>query len=71
MTLDTPGINKLVIEYENDSKAIKDELFRICWYMRGMPPSEAYLLTHEDREIIAKIIENNLKTTQESGLPFF
>ena len=71
MTLDTPGINRLVVEYETDSKAIKDEIFKICWYMRGMPPSEGFMLSHEDREIIGKIIESNLETTKDSGLPFF
>ncbi len=37
----------------------------------GMPPSEAYMLTYEDREIIGKIIEKNLEITKESGQPFF
>lgn len=70
--LDIEQINELVKEYEKDTKAIKDELFRLCWYMRGgMTISEAYLLTHEDRVIIGKIIEKNLETTKESGLPFF
>ena len=71
MNLNTAGINKLVDEFDLDSKAIKDEIFKICWYMRGMPPSEAYLLSFEDREIIFKIIEQNMLTTKESGLPFF
>lgn len=65
-------INELVKEYEKDTKAIKDELFKLCWYMRGgMTISEAYLLTYEDRIIIGKLIEKNLETTKESGLPFF
>jgi hypothetical protein len=29
------------------------------------------MLTQEDREIISKIVEKNLETTKESGLPFF
>lgn len=39
--------------------------------MRGTPISEGYLLSFEDRQIIAKIIEKNLEITKESGLPFF
>jgi hypothetical protein len=70
--LNLDGINKLVKEYENDTKAIKDELFRMCWYMRGsISISESFLLTAEDRQIISTIIEDNLKATKESGLPFF
>jgi hypothetical protein len=71
LNLDATGIDKLVQEFDQDSKAIKDEIFKICWFMRGMPPSEAYMLSFEDREIISKIIEGNLETTKESGLPFF
>ena len=73
MTLDLEGINKLVVEYEQESKALKDQIFRLCWYMRG---SISYhesleLLSNEDREIIGRIIEKNLETTKESGMPFF
>jgi len=72
LNLDLEGINQLVKDYELDSKAIKDELFRICWYMRGgLSYSESMLLGFEDREIIGRIIEKNLETTKESGLPFF
>lgn len=72
MYLDIDGINKVVKEFEKDTKAIKDELYRICWYMRGsISISESYQLSLEDREIIAKIIEDNLNTTKETHLPFF
>ena len=57
---------------ETEVKALKDDLFRICWFMRGsVTISEAYNLDHTDREIIGKIIESNLETTKSSGLPFF
>lgn len=70
--LDVEGIEKLAKDYEQDTKAIKDELFRLCWYMRGsISISESYLLSPEDREIISKIIEGNLETTKETQLPFF
>lgn len=70
--LDTEGINKLVLEYENDTKALKEELFRLCWYMRGgLQFPDSMYLTPEDREIIAKIVEGNLETTQKQGIPFF
>jgi hypothetical protein len=72
LTLNLEEINKVVNDYDLDSKAIKDELFRICWYMRGgITASESMMLSFEDREIIARIVEKNLQTTKESGLPFF
>jgi hypothetical protein len=70
--LDTDGINALVKEYEQDTKALKEELLRICWYMRGgVQYSEAHLMTYEEREIVNKIVEGNLQTTKDTQLPFF
>ncbi len=72
MYLDNEGINKLVLDYEKDTKALKRELYKICWYMRGsISIDQAYNLTFEDRELVGKIIEDNLETTKKSGLPFF
>lgn len=57
---------------DNDVKAIKNELFRICWFMRGgITAEEAYHLDNDDRQIINSIIKDNIETTKESGLPFF
>jgi hypothetical protein len=65
-------IDQLSKSMEQESKALKNELFRFCWYMRGgMTISEAYELGYEEREIISKIIEDNLETTKKSGIPFF
>jgi len=70
--LDNEGIDLVVKEYERDTKALKDELFKLCWYMRGgITISEAFLLTADDRLIISALIEENLKMTKDSGLPFF
>jgi hypothetical protein len=72
LVLDIDGINTMVKDYELESKAIKDELFKICWYMRGgVTYSESLMLSYEDREIISKIISKNLEITKESGLNFF
>lgn len=57
---------------EGEVKAIKDELFKLCWFMRGgITIEQAYMLDLDERKIIGKIIESNLETTQKSGLPFF
>lgn len=70
--MDVDEINQLVNGMDQEAKAIKSELFKMCWYMRGgMTISEAYLTDSQDREIIAKIIEDNLNTTKETKLPFF
>ena len=57
---------------ENEKKNIKSDLYKICWYMRGsITFDDAFYLTSEDKEIISKIIKENLETTKKSGLPFF
>jgi hypothetical protein len=72
LNLDLEGINKLIQDYEKDTKALREELFRLCWYMRGsLSFTEAFSLSFEDREIITKIVESNLETTKTSQLPFF
>ena len=72
MQLDNSGIEALVKQYDLDAKAIKDELLKIVWFMRGgISYSEAHLMTQDEREIVSKIIKSNLETTKESGLPFF
>jgi hypothetical protein len=57
---------------EEESKAFKKQLYKLAWYMRGaLSINEAFQLDSEDRNIIFELIEENLETTKESGLPFF
>jgi hypothetical protein len=37
----------------------------------GITISEAFLLTTDDRLLVGQLIEENLKITKDSGLPFF
>ena len=72
MTLDNPDILELLERLDRESKALKEELLNICWFMRGsISYDEAMMLSSDDRELIAKIIKRNIETTKESGLPFF
>lgn len=72
MTLDQDGIMALVNSYERQSRAIKDEILRFCWYMRGgINYNDAMFLSSEERKIISEIIKDNLETSKKSGLPFF
>lgn len=67
-----PGIERLVKDFDKDTKALREELFRLCWFMRGsLSFTESFSLSPEDREIIAKIIEDNLETAKTSQMPFF
>ena len=51
---------------------MKDEIFKMCWFMRGgITLIEMYNTDYSDREVIAKLIESNLETTNKTKLPFF
>lgn len=44
----------------------------MAWFMRGgLSYDDAMQLSTQDREIIGKIIKDNLETTKETGLAFF
>ncbi len=55
---------------ENETKNIKDEIFRISWYMRGGVNSQDlfHIYSYEDRLIMNKIIEENIEATKKSGM---
>ena len=57
---------------ENGQKEVKNEIMKLCWYMRGsITLDEGYNLSYEDRPIIGDIVKENLETTKKSGMPFF
>jgi hypothetical protein len=57
---------------EKDCGTIRDEALKMCWYMRGgLTYVEAMNLSHGEREIIGRLIKENLETTKKSGMPFF
>jgi hypothetical protein len=65
-------IHKEVKKLEDESKALKKELYKLAWFMRGaLTFEQAYLLDVADRDIIGEIVQENLETTKESQLPFF
>jgi len=57
---------------DQESKQIRNDALQMCWYMRGgITYTEAMNLGHQERDIIGKLIKENLETTKKSGLPFF
>jgi hypothetical protein len=72
LSLTNEEIIILLDQMEKETKARKDDILRICWYMRGaLSYSEGMMLSRTDQEIINKIIKDNLETTKKSNLPFF
>ena len=57
---------------ENETKNFKLDLMRLCWYMRGsITLDEIYASNVEDREVMSKLIKENLDTAKKTGQPFF
>ena len=63
---------KEVTDLENSAKELRHNILKLVWYMRGgVTLSEAYEMGPEDRDMVKKIVEDNMETTKKSGLPFF
>ena len=57
---------------ENEIKNFKAELFKLAWFMRGgITLDELFGTSHEDREVMGKVIKDNLDTAKKTGQPFF
>lgn len=70
--MDSDGIVALVDRMEQETKKIRQETLKLCWYMRGgLSYEEAMQLGFQEREIISQIVTENLETTKKTQLPFF
>ena len=70
--MDNESIGKMIEGYDKDSKALRKNIMKMCWYMRGgISLEEAWELGYNDRELINSIIEENLEITEKTKLPFF
>ena len=62
----------MTTDMENEIKNFKGELYKIAWLMRGgITLDELFGTSHEDREVMGKVIKDNLDTAKKTGQPFF
>jgi hypothetical protein len=72
LTLNNDQIVNLIEGYEKESRAYKDEALKMSWFMRGgITYDDAMMLSQVEREIVAKLIKENIETTKKTGLNFF
>ena len=65
-------IVKYLKDFENETKNLKLELMKICWFMRGgMSWQESLNLSPDERGIAAQLVKENMDTTKKTGQPFF
>ena len=59
-------------QLENESKALKEEVLKLCWFMRGsLSYDEGMMLSYSDRNSISKLVKENLETAKKTGQPFW
>jgi hypothetical protein len=59
-------------DFDNETKNLKLELMKICWFMRGgMSWNESLVLSPDERAIVSQLVKENMETTKKSGQPFF
>lgn len=68
--MDNQHIEQYVDSFERGAKGIKDEIFRIAWAMRGGVSSHdlMHVYSQEDRNIMSKIIQENIDSTKRTGM---
>jgi len=61
----------LATKMENETKQIKDDCMRLVWYMRGgvSLTDMMWRLSFEDRQIMNRIVKDNIETTNKTKLP--
>ena len=65
-------IIKYLKDFESESKNLKLELFKVCWFLRGgVTWQEALNLSPDERTIVSQLVKENRETTKKSGQPFF
>jgi hypothetical protein len=66
------GITKLIEQQDKEVNSIREDVLKMCWYMRGgVTYEEGMNLSISERNIVSAIIKDNLETTKKSGLPFY
>ena len=59
-------------DLENESKNLKLELMKVCWFMRGgVTWQEALNLSQDERKVVSQLVKENMDTTKKTGQPFF
>ena len=70
--MNSDQIAKMIDQMDKDITGIRQEAMQMSWYMRGgVNYEQALQLSKLERDIIGKIIKENMETTKKSGLPFF
>lgn len=72
MSQSNEEIAEMLDNFDKESKALRKSILKLVWYMRGgLGYDEAMTMGYQDRELISEIVSENIKVTEETGIPFF
>ena len=65
-------LEQYIEKIESIAKGIKEEIFKISWYMRGGVTANdlLHIYGYEDRTIMSALIKENIETTQKTKISF-
>lgn len=69
--LPNSDIEPYLVSFDSSAKSFKENLFRLSWYMRGGVTINdlLYIYSYEDREILSKIVKENIEITEKTQMP--
>ena len=57
---------------DKEVKGLKEDMFKMVWFMRGgVTYSEISQMSGPERDMMGKLIKENLETTKKTGQPFW
>ena len=69
MTLDAEEISALVERLDQEATQIKEQCFKLAWYMRGGATYDQILqLGQKERTMINDLAKENIETTKKTGM---
>ena len=72
MPLAHEDIVELLDRMDSEAKALRKELIKFCWHMRGgITYDVAMFLSRGELNLIADLIKENLDITKQTKLPYF
>lgn len=63
-------IETFVTRLDKECNAIRDDILRVTWYMRGgVNYDQAMQLSYQERKLIQKIVKDNLEFMKKTHMP--
>ena len=70
LTLSSSEIEAYVNQLDKECNAIRDDILRVTWYMRGgVNYDQAMQLSNQERIIVQKIIKDNFDFIKKTQMP--